>query len=376
MVGEPRGYEYVSFDDDVARAAAEADPVGFVAGLPDKVILDEVQRVPGLFLALKSAIDRNRVPGRFLLTGSSNLMLLPQLSDSLAGRMELVRLHPLSQCELERHQPGFLDALFGATFATGSAPRLANELSRRIVSGGYPSALSRASAARRAAWYRDYLEAMIQKDVRDLARISSLEVLPRLLAACAAQTSRLFNVSELSAPFRLSRPTIRDYLTLLERTFLVELLSPWHTNRLSRLIKTPKLHLCDTGIASSLLRVTPSALEADRNLYGQLVETFVVQELGRQASSSGSPIAFYHMRDKDGVEVDLVLEGSGGKIAGVEVKAGATVGLRDFAALRKLEQASGERFACGAVLYDGETSAPFGNRLFALPIRSLWEVGP
>lgn len=374
MVGEPRGYSYLSFDDEVTRAAAEADPLGFVSELPGRVILDEVQRVPRLFLPLKTAVDRDRVPGRFMLTGSSNLLLLPQLADSLAGRLDLLRLHPLSQSEVNRHKSGFLNALLSGQFPTAPATRLSRELSHRILAGGYPAAIARPSGTRRAAWYRDYLEAMVQKDVRDLARISSLDVLPRLLSLCASQTSRLFNVSELSSPFRLSRPTVGDYLTLLERTFLIELLSPWRTNRLSRLIKTPKLHVTDTGIACALLRVDASAMEADRALFGQLVETFVVQELRRQASWSEDPVAFYHMRDRDGVEVDLVLEGSGGRVVGVEVKAGATVVGRDFAGLRKLQGALGDRFTCGVLLYDGEASAPFGDRLFAVPIRALWET--
>ena len=205
VVGDRMGYAYLSCDDDAARSAAEADPTGFVADLPERAILDEVQRVPALFAALKLAVDRKRVAGRFILTGSSNVLLIPKLADSLAGRMQIMRLHPLAQCELARHEPHFLDALFDGGFKTRRTERLAGRLPERIAAGGYPAALTRPSGRRRAAWYRDYLDAMVQRDVRDLARIRSLDALPRLLALAAAQTAQLLNVSDLAAPFQLSR---------------------------------------------------------------------------------------------------------------------------------------------------------------------------
>ena len=374
MVGDAAGYAYTSFDDDVLRAAAQADPVGFVADLPEKAILDEVQRVPELFTTLKAAVDRDRRPGRFILTGSANVLLLPTLADSLAGRMEILRLHPLAQTELSAQPPRFLDALFGEGFKARPKARLGKELAERITSGGYPAALARALPRRRATWYRDYVETLVQRDVRGLARISALDALPRLLFLAGGQTARLLNVADLAAPFQLSRPTIRDYLTLLERVFLLEELPPWHSNRLSRLIKTPKLHLGDTGLACALLGMDAESLAADRPLLGQLLETFVFQELRRQASWREEPISFYHFRDKDGVEVDMVLESAGQRLAGIEIKAAATVTVADFRGLRKFKEGSGHRFAGGVVLYDGEATASFGDGLFAVPIRSLWEL--
>lgn len=373
-VGEPRKYTYISFDDDVALASAKADPVGFVGDLPERATLDEVQRVPWLFTALKIAVDRRRTPGRFILTGSANVLLVPKLADSLAGRMEIVRLHPLAQCELAGRTPRFLDALFAGAFRTRSYERLGTGLAERIVSGGYPAALARPVPRRRMAWYRDYIETLVQRDVRDLARISVLDALPRLLALAAARTSRLFNVSDLASPFQVSRPTIRDYVTLLERVFLLELLPPWHSNRLSRLIKTPKLHVGDTGVACALLGLDTAALARDRTTFGQLLETFVVQELRRQATGEDQSVAFHHFRDRDGVEVDLVLERGANEVAGIEVKAAATVTATDFRGLRKLKDAAGLRFRAGIVLYDGETCTRFGEGYYAVPIRALWEM--
>jgi hypothetical protein len=365
---------YLTFDDDVARAAATADPAGFVADLPQRVILDEVQRVPTLFAALKSAVDRNRAPARFLLTGSSNVLLQPRLSDSLAGRMQTLRLHPLAQCELARQASDFLGSLFDGKFTTRSTPRLGVALLERIGGGGYPAALARPTPRRRAHWYRDYLDALVQRDVRDIAQLRSLDALPRLLSLAAAQSAQLLNVSELAAPFHLSRPTIRDYVTLLERLFLLEEVPPWHVNRVSRLVKSPKVHLGDTGLACSLLGLDAEALAADRTLLGHLLETFVFQELQRMASWEERRHTFFHFRDKDGAEVDIVIERGALEVAGIEVKASATVTESDFRGLRKLRAAAGKRFAAGVVLYDGETQASFGDGLFAVPVRALWEA--
>lgn len=367
-------YEYVSFDDDIARGAAEAAPVEFVADLPEHVILDEVQLVPSLFSALKMEIDRKRVPGRFLLMGSTHVLLAAKLSDSLAGRLQTLRLHPLAQCELERRDAFFLDALFENRFKFRRSERLGAQLAERVTAGGYPPALKRPAGPRRVSWYNDYLDALVQRDVRDLARLDAPDALSRLLAVAAAQTASLFNASSLAAPFQLSRPTIRNYTSLLERVFLLERLPPWHSNRLSRLVKTPKLHVGDSGLASALLGVNASALAVDRSLFGRLLETFVFQELRRQASWHDARMTFFHFRDKDGVEVDIVIERDAGLVAGVEVKATATVTGEDFRGLRKLAKAAGGRFAGGVVLYDGETSAGFGDKLYAVPFRRLWEA--
>lgn len=372
-VGQKLGYAYFNLDEDVPRAAAEADPVGFVAELPERVVLDEVQRVPSLFTALKVAVDRDRVPGRFLLTGSANVLLVPKLADSLAGRMEILRLFPFAQCEIERRNAPFLDRLFEGRFKTRRGERLGRLLAERVVAGGYPAALARSSPRRRATWYRDYVETMVQRDVRSLARIASLDALPRLLALAAGQTARLLNVADLAGPFQLSRPTIRDYVTLLVQVFLIEELPPWHSNRLRRLVKKPKLHVGDTGLAAALRGLDADTLYEDRETYGQLLETFVLGELRRLASGHEDEIRFHHFRDKDGYEVDMVLERTGRKLAGIEVKASSTVTAADFRGLRKLAAAVGKRFTAGVVLYDGETSAGFGDNLYAVPIRALWE---
>ena len=377
LVGELGGYAYITFDNNVAQAAANSDPAGFVGGLPERVILDEVQRVPALFAALKQEIDARRIPGRFLLTGSSQVLLVPALSDSLAGRMEILRLLPLSQSEVYAAEYRiFLMTCSAGRFQTSTTRRLDDELQERITGGGYPAALARPTARRRANWYRNYVETQLQRDVRDMARISALDVLPRLLGAAASQTARLYNLSELASSFQLSRPTIMSYVELLERLFLIDRLPPWHGNRLSRLVKTPKLHIGDTGLGCALMGYDSGSLSRDRTLLGQFLETFVYQELQRQAICQEQPLAFYHYRDKDQVEVDVVIERGGTGVAGIEVKASATVIPSDFRGLRKLQRIVGDRFAAGVVVYDGEITAGFGEGMFAVPLRCLFEGRP
>lgn len=373
--GDDRGYTYFSFDSEAVRSAALDDPAGFIADLPDKVILDEVQRVPELFSTIKLAVDRNRQPGRFILTGSANVLLIPRMSDSLAGRMQIIRLHPLSRGEILGQRSTFIDCLFSETSMEGGTGRLGGEVADIVSAGGYPAALARPSGKRRANWYRDYVETIAQRDIRDLARIRGIEVLPQLMTLIAAQTAQLFNLSALAGPFRLSRPTIGDYVALLEQVFLVHRLQPWHSNRLSRLIKTPKIHLGDTGVACAILGQTADSLREDRKMLGHLLETYVIQEMRRQASWNEEHIQFHHFRNKDGYEVDMVLERTGRKIAGVEVKLSGTVVARDFRGLKKLREATGERFVSGVVLYDGEETVPFGGGLWAVPLSRLWARG-
>lgn len=372
LVGEELGYRYFTFDDATVLAAAREDPVGFVARLPERAVLDEVQRVPTLFASLKRAIDQERKAGRFMLTGSANVLLVPQLSDSLAGRMEIVRLYPLAQCELAGTQPPFLKELLAGTLKLSHTGRLGAALVERLLKGGYLEPQRRPTWRRRRDWYRDYVETIVQRDIRELARISRLQAIPRLLKLAAGQSARLLNVSDLASPFQLSRPTIRDYLGLLEQVFLIDFLPPWHGNRIKRLVKTPKLHLGDTGLAGALLGLDVAQLNEDRGLLGQLLETFVYGELKRQASWHETDLAFHHFRDKDGYEVDLVIQQDGRRFTGIEIKAASTVTERDFRGLRRFRETVGKGFNSGAVLYDGEHLLPFGEGMYAVPLSALW----
>lgn len=372
-IASDQGYAYLTFDDANQLSFAKSDPMGFVAELPEKVVLDEIQKAPELFAPLKVLIDKDRRPGRALLTGSANVLLAPKLSDSLAGRMEILKLYPLAQCERQRMEPQFLDQLLSGRFKHETYRRLGIELASRVVAGGFPSALARSDDHRRGEWYRNYAETLIQRDVKEIARIHTLEALPKLLNLAVGQTSRLFNVSGLAAPFQLSQPTIREYTHLLERIFLLEFLPAWYNNRLKRSIKSPKLHLVDSGLAAALLRVDTKALGKDRELLGQLVETFIFQELRRHATWRKDALTFHHYRDRDVDEVDIVIESGAHSVAGVEIKSSSTVTHSDFRGLKKLKAAAGKKFLAGVVLYDGETTFRLDESLYAVPIAALWE---
>ena len=376
VVCQPAGYDYISFDDEVDRRTVEADPTGFVNGLPERVILDEVQRVPRLFSAIKLAVDRNRQAGRFVLTGSVKVLQVPELTDSLAGRMAIIQLRPLAQTELGGVSPGFLDALFSADFKMRQGEPAGAPLLSRIVEGGYPPvALQRFDEQQRQEWYSDYIRTLTQRDAPNLAAIRSPEILSHLLALAAAQTAQLVNVNKLASSFKLSRNAIEDYLALLEKMFLLERTPAWHNSRLKRLVKTPKLHIGDTGVACALMKLNSPALAHDRPLLGHILETFVFQELRRQASGDQQPHDFFHFREKGGAEVDIVIQRGATALAGVEVKAAATVNDADLRGLRKLKAATGERFAAGALLYNGDHCLSFGAGIYAVPLSALWNKG-
>lgn len=368
---EALGGQYASLDDAVTLAGAAADPAGFVRGRAAPFVIDEVQAAPALLRAIKQAVDADRRPGRFLLTGSANVLALPRVSESLAGRMEVRTLWPLSQGEIHGRTEGFLGALFGD--APLRFARARPDLARLVAAGGYPELVARENPQRRDAWFASYVTAILQRDVRDLARIEGLIEMPRLLALLAARSSALMNMSELSRAAAIPQTTLKRYLALLELTWLLRPLPAWSTNRGKRLVKAPKIHLVDSGLAAHLAGFDAEALARDRSNLGPLLETFVVGELTRQASWASGRTQLFHFRTSAGREVDVVLEGPGGRIAGVEVKASAAVSASDFTGLHALAEAAGRKFARGVLLYDGDAAVPFGERMIAAPVSALWE---
>ena len=362
---------YLTLDDDTTLDTAQRDPVGFVRGL-DHAIIDEVQRAPRLLLAIKRSVDIDKRPGRFLLTGSANLMLLPQVADSLAGRMALAELLPLSQSELRGKPSSFLERAF-----QGKAPAVGElvvgaELVRTVLSGGYPEALERSSWARRQKWFLDYLKAIIERDVRHIAKVDHLRQMPRLLRILAQHSGKLVNYSGVGAPLAISHVTTQKYVGIFEKQYLLRTLPPWYDNEIKRLVKTPKLHFLDSGLLAALRNLSTERLQTDRAIFGSLLETFVLAELLKLATWTGAHFEFHHFRDRYDNEVDIVIEDQDRHVVGIEVKSGATVTNEDFSGLRKLAEACGKRFTLGLVLYDHDTLVPFGERLFAAPISTLW----
>ena len=364
---------YLTLDDAATLAAARSDPTGFVRGLKQAVI-DEVQRAPGLLLAIKESVDKDPAPGRFLLTGSTNLMAMPLVADSLAGRLEVITLLPFAQTELAGTQGDLLDRLFdGEGLPAVHNPVLGDALMQRVLSGGYPEALRRSTASRRMAWLEDYVALILDRDVRDIANIDQLDRMPRLLDVLAAHAGQLVNHSSYGAALGLTAPTAQKYVGILERLFLLHMVPPWSHNAISRLTKTPKLHFLDTGLLAALRDVTASQLEKDRTSYGPLLENFVVSEVIKLTTWSDKRIRISHFRTKDQDEVDLVLEDRRGRVIGIEVKASATVRPQDLRGLRQLQVAVGDKFVQGLVLHDHDHITPFDQKLHAGPVSLLWQ---
>jgi uncharacterized protein len=372
QLAQQRGGQYLTLDDPVIAELARTDPSALIDGAAGLTVIDEVQSAPALFPALKREVDRNPVPGRFLLTGSANVFMLPTAAESLAGRMEVLTLEPLSQAEIEGSQHNLVDALFDTTPWVRRTMRTDRaDVVRRLVSSGFPEALGRTEPQRRGAWFSAYLTSLLQRDVRDYANIEGLHDLPRLLSLLAARTSSLQNMAEVSRATGIAHSTLRRYLALLEALFIVQPLPAWSINLGKRLVKAPKLHLIDAGLAAHLQgNADPAALALSPHL-GPLLETFVVQEIRRHLRWAHTAATAWHFRTAAGREVDLVLEAPGRRIAGIEVKASASVSQGDFNGLRELASAAGRGFARGVVLYTGEQLIPFEERMWAVPLGVL-----
>ena len=364
------GMEYYTLDNATTLDAARQDPVGFVRGM-DRAIIDEIQRAPELLLAIKESVDTDQRPGRFLLTGSANLMTLPRVADSLAGRMEVVRLLPLAQSEIRTAGSSFLRDAFRNEAKAGE-PIFGDDLMAAVLAGGYPEALGRKTLSRRQDWYADYVQAIVQRDVRDVAQIEQIAQMPRLLRILAERSGQLVNYSRIGAAIGMNHITTQKYVGIFESLFLARTVQPWFSNKLKRLTKTPKIHFLDSGLLASLRDLSLDRLRDDRGQFGALLETLVFGEILKLASGAQTRLEFSHFRDKQQNEVDVVIEDTRGRIVGIGIKASASVSNSDFSGLRILAEASGERFVSGMVLYDHQMVIPFGERLSAVPISALW----
>lgn len=359
---------YYTLDDDNLLNAVRQDPVSFIKRI-DRGIIDEVQRSPGLLRAIKLSVDENRKPGRFLLTGSANLLALPNIGDSLAGRMEILTLLPLSLSELARRESHFLNYAQTQTWPL-SAENKVDCIAASLI-GGYPEMLSRQTSGRRSAWARAYIKAIVERDVKDIASIEKLVDLPPLLEMLAQQSGKLTNFTQIGVHINLDTKTTQKYVSILENLFLVKRLRPWYGNELNRLVKTSKLYLLDSGLLACLNRITSTRIETDKIIVGPLLETWVYSELLKIIAVTSEPWEVYYYRDKDQVEVDFVLENQDRKIIGIEVKASSTVFNHDFVGLKKLAGLVGDDWVSGIVLYDGDKCLSFGNNLWAVPFSLL-----
>lgn len=367
---------YVTLDDATALSAATSDPEGFINSFSGSLIIDEIQRAPELFIAIKSVVDKKREPGKFLLTGSADVLLLPNLSESLAGRMEILTLWPFSQGEIIAKKETFIDDLFKSRF---SIPKIETEINVDILDivllGSYPEILKRKQASRRNSWYDSYTTTILQRDIRDIANITGLSDLTRLFQLLSARSTGLLNYTEISRSIGIPLETLRRYFALLEMTFLVQTLPAWSGNLGKRAIKSPKLYLNDSGLMAYFQGLDKKRLANQPQLKGALIENFVIMEIRKQITWSKLKPKIYHFRTQTRHEVDLLLEDRAGNLVGIEVKSSSTVTNKDFKGLRKLLELTGKKFKRGIILYMGEGYVPFGDNLYAVPMNALWNNG-
>ncbi len=365
------GMRYFTLDDQLTLLSAQDDPVGMIRSL-DCAVIDEIQRAPQLLLVIKKSVDEDRRPGRFLLTGSANLMTLPAVADSLAGRMETLALLPLSQSELQGSTANWIDAAFAGSLLKVVTPMVGTALVETVLQGGYPEAISRTGARRRTVWARQYIDALIQRDVRDVATIDKLDQLPRFLRSLALVSGQMCNYTQLGGQVGLDSKTAARYAGVFEQMYLLKRIEVWARNRLKRVVKTPKLQFIDAGLLATLLDLGVAEVQQDRSRFGSLLETFVYGELLKHSTTAEDDYRLLYYRDVDMLEVDVVIENTAGQLIGVEVKAAATVKTNDLRGLKKLANVAGDQFRMGVLLYDGTETMPLGNDLWAVPLSTLW----
>lgn len=370
-----------TMDTDAERSAARADPEGYVVSAPRPTFIDEVQRVGDpLILAIKIATDHDRRPGQFFLSGSTRFLTVPTISESLAGRVAILDLWPLSAAECAGVAPDFLPRLFedsGSFLGVQTAPVTRHEYLRIACAGGFPEAVQRSSGRPRNRWFSDYLRAVTQRDIRELKQIEQMERLPRFARYLAALTAQELNTAEAARVMAVDRGTIQSDLALFETVYLVHRLPAWSRNLTAKIKRRPKIHLVDTGLAAWLRGQSADALaRSGADGAGPILETYVVNELLRLRAAGEVEAEFYHFRDRDGQEIDCLLETSDGRVIGIEVKSATTVNAHDFRHLLLARERLGDQFRVGVVFYTGRRALPFGDRMMALPINLLWGGGP
>jgi len=361
----------VNLDDATLRDAAASDPAGFLAGYGRPVLIDEVQRAPDLLLSIKEIVDADTTPGQFLLTGSANILTAPKIQDALTGRAEYVTLWPFAQAEIASASTNFVDRLLDADPPRVEAAPVGRDAFVDVIArGGYPEARAR-SDARRRTWYRDYITSLVERDLRDISDARRLHVVPKLLRLLAAQAANLFNSNSIAGKLNIRYETVADYTQLLETIYIVRRVQAWTPGLGSREIQHEKVYLVDSGLMAYLLGADRTRIAEDVQITGKILENFVAMEIARLAETSRLQPRQYHYRRRDH-EVDVVLETPDGRIAGAEVKAAATVRTSDYKGLAKLRGARGDEFIAGVVFYTGARTIALTDRIWAVPICSLW----
>jgi len=367
---------YRSLDDTALLAAARLDPRGFVEHQGGLLVIDEVQKAPSLISEVKIAVDDDPRPGQFLLTGSANIQTLPSVTESLAGRVRHIRLRALTQGEIEGVQPRFLEMLFSGDFPSTVPGWNKNAIIDLAFRGGYPETLRIGDPMERAAWQRDYMNALLTRDLADIANIRRHEALRALFLALASWSGKFMDVNAIGAKLAIARATLESYIAALLAMFIFDKVPAWSKSDYDKIGKQPKLFAGDTGLMTAALAWKRAEIPLDADRSGKLIETFVYQELAAQVETTANA-SLSHYRDRVNREIDFIVENGDGDIAGIEVKAGHHVGADDFKHLNWFrDNLAAQRRFTGLVLYTGEHTLSFGEGNFAVPIGTLWTNSP
>ena len=365
--------QFFTLDDHFIYEQASEDPIGFIRRI-DKCCIDEIQRVPELIRAIKMSVDADRRPGRFLVTGSADILTLPTISESLAGRMVIHKLFPLAQSEIEGKQSLSIDDLISGNLKPFTETSfIPDDLENRVLSGGYPDMYNCKSENAKRIWARNYIETMLSREFKDISSAYKFIELFKFLEACAIQTSQLVDYSSVARDMKLDVKTVQRYLNTLEQMYILYRVPAWYSNELKRLIKSPRIHFIDSGLVATIRQIGLSDIKHDRSLFGSLLETFVFSELLKLSTWSEQRLSFFHFRDKQKNEVDLVITNGRQEIIGIEVKASDTLTSSYLKGMRKLQETSGARFKAGYVLYTGNQIIPMADKILAVPVSALWE---
>ena len=364
---------YRTLDDSTLFQAAKNDPQGFVKLSKGTMIIDEIQRVPELITAIKKAVDENTRYGQYLITGSVNIQTLPTVKESLAGRVKKIRLRPLTQGEILKKEPQILHRLQTQDFVNNNGYDK-EKISEIIFKGGFPEPLNYKDKVERTAWYKDYLNTVIEFDLHDISNIKRQDSLKELVAIIASFSSKFIDKSKITSALSIANQTLDSYLGVLENTYLVDKLSPWLKTDYERVNKQSKYFIADTGLMASLLNWKEDDLILDADKSGKIFETFVYNQLVSQVELNNNEYELYHYRDREKREIDFIIQDTKGNIYGIEVKAGSSVTKDQFKHLKWFSQnlAKGKSFK-GIVLYTGEHVIPFGENMFAVPMNNLWD---
>ncbi|MEA2019865.1 MAG: DUF4143 domain-containing protein [Campylobacterota bacterium] len=361
---------YITLDDINMYEMAKNDPKGFIENLNKPVIIDEAQRLPQLMITIKEFIDKDRINGQFILTGSASLQGFKDISDSLAGRIGIVELYPLSLKEKNEKEENVIDILNGSLDKYILKKYDNTKIVENIIDGGYPEILKIDNKKSKYLWFSSYIRTYIESDAKELANIRNIDKFISMYRLCMLRSGNLFNKNELQKECGLDNKTFDSYFNVIEHTYQVQKLKPFFKNELKRVIKSPKIYATDTGVLSHLLQITTKEEYEKSSYKGDILETFVYDELIKANTYSNIKAGLYYYRTSDKKEIDFILEFSN-KVIAIEIKSSSSVSKDDFKHIYHLAKEIPNEFDKGILFYNGTQVLKLDDNMYAIPLGFL-----